>query len=181
MKRTLIVLDFLDELKARDGWISEAHLHSAYYLLQALFENVRDYRFFLYRRNIMAFDLTDDLKGMRADNFIDSRVNEYPLKPALSITASGHRFKRRYESTLDPAMVPLMDFVTSTLENRSHVEGERLALAFYLKNSCPEVDTDSLHRKLMEVIPGLKEEEAQETLREMGVILEESRYIPVPA
>jgi len=77
--------------------------------------------------------------------------------------------------------MPLIDFVASKLENRTHVESERLAVAFYMKNKCPEIDTGSLYRKLMEARPGLKEEEAQHTIREMEVILEDSRYIPVPA
>ena len=181
MKRTLIVLDFLEKLKTREGWSSETQLHTAYFLFQALFENFRDYQFFLFRRCIVSFDLADDLTGMRADSLISATVNEYPLMPALSITASGHRFKATYAGTLDQAMMPLIDFVASKLENRTHVEGERLAVAFYMKNNHPEIDTGSLYRKLMEARPGLKEEEAQETIHEMGVILEESRHIPVPA
>ncbi len=100
LKRTSIILEFLDQLKKYGSWCGETHIQKAMYFLQELGDVPTGFPYVLYKHGPFSFDFRDELTALRADGLLEMTPRPYPYGPSLSVTESGRRLKAHYPKTL---------------------------------------------------------------------------------
>ena len=70
LEKATILLTLIEKLKAKGSWGGETHIQKAAYLLQDILNVDTGFDFILYKHGSYSFELTDELKAMRADGFL---------------------------------------------------------------------------------------------------------------
>lgn len=164
-RRTAIVSALAKSLASRGSWCGETHLQKATFFLERLMGVRLGFDFILYKHGPYSFDFRDHLAAMRADRYLDVRVQPEPYGPSLQPTPRGERLALR-----SPAVArhrAAIDWVAETLGGRRVSELERLATALYFESRMPASTPADRAKQIHELKPHVSYQQALEAVDEV--------------
>lgn len=131
LKRTVIILELVENMEKQGSWCGETHIQKCSYFLQEMMEVPMGFDFILYKHGPFSFDLRDELTAMRADNLLELHVRPYPYGPSLLPGLTAKTIMKSYPKTRAKYKRHI-DFVVKTFALKGVAELERLATAYYV-------------------------------------------------
>jgi len=170
VSKEAIILKLVERLRHHGSWCGETHVQKGTYLLQEMMKVPLGFDFILYKHGPFSFDLKDELTEMRADFLLGWQERPDPYRDSLVVAPLGEGLLemdasevRKYEGQIE--------FIAGIINNKGVKDLEKLATAFYVRNTCGIISLDEQARKLHEFKPHITEEEARQAVREIdGVV-----------
>jgi len=131
LERASILLALVEALRTRGSWTGETHVQKAAYFLQDLLEVPLELGFILYKHGPYSFDLTNELAGMQADDFLAFQPRPFPYGPSYVPGPLSGLLKASYGGVA-VMYARQIQFAAQKLGARSVAELERLATALYV-------------------------------------------------
>jgi uncharacterized protein YwgA len=165
LKRDVILIRLIEALRERGSWCGETHVQKATYFLQEMVGTETGFEFILYKHGPFSFELRDELAAMRADGFVSLRVQDPSYGPSIVPEPAASMLRERFPNTLKKHEERIV-FVADKLGNKSVVQLERLATAFYIsKEMESEADTSKRAQRVHELKPHIPLDEALEAVK----------------
>jgi len=180
LKRDVILIRLIEALRVKGSWCGETHVQKATYFLQSMVGVPTGFEFILYKHGPFSFDLRDELAAMRADGFVSLRVQDPFYGPSIvPEEAAALRLKEQFPKTLRQHESRI-GFVAAKLGDRSVVELERLATAFYIsKEVGPQANANARAQRVNFLKPHVSVEEAVEAVRTVDAWQGEAQGVKV--
>lgn len=170
LKRTALILEFLDELKNNGSWCGETHIQKAMYFLQELGDVPTGFPYVLYKHGPFSFDFRDELTALRADGLLELTPRPYPYGPSLSVTDGGRRLKVHYPKTLGKYQDKI-NFIAQKLGDKGVVDLERLATALFVIKKHAGEDVSALSGTITDLKPHVTPEQARTAVEQVKEML----------
>jgi hypothetical protein len=169
VSKEAIILKLVERLRHHGSWCGETHVQKGTYLLQEMMKVPLGFDFILYKHGPFSFDLKDELTEMRADFLLGWQERPDPYRDSLVVAPLGEGLLemdaseiKKYESHIE--------FIAGIINNKGVKDLEKLATAFYVRNTCGKLTLDEQARKLHEFKPHITEEESRQAVREIDGI-----------
>jgi len=172
LEKDAILLTLIEQLKAQESWCGETHIQKATYLLQDLLKVDTGFDFILYKHGPYSFDLTDELKTMRADSFL-SLESSPPYGPVFKKGEMGDTLLGDYSSII-AKFDKEINFVSNKLGKMRVKELEKLTTAIFIKKEGGKDDQDSLASRINNEKPHISVQEAREAVKDAENLLREA-------
>jgi hypothetical protein len=177
LQSNAVLLSLIDNLQAKGSWCGETHVQKATYFIQELFGVPLGFDFILYKHGPFSFDLNDELTAMQADQLLKVQSKPRPYGPSLVPTEGGERIKKHFAKTLNK-YDQTVQFVTDHFGKRGVAELERLATALYVtQRDNVDGNVESRAKRINELKPHVKIEEAHEAVLMVDEIIEDARGV----
>jgi hypothetical protein len=131
LQRDVLLIRLIELLHQNESWCGETHIQKATYLLQEMVAVPTGFDFILYKHGPFSFDLRDEIAAMRADGLVELKVRGPEYGPSIVPGPGAAALCERFPRTLKEQDVRLQ-FVARNVGNKTVVELERLATAFYV-------------------------------------------------
>lgn len=140
-KRSAIVLSLIETLEARESFCGETHIQKAVYFLQELVSVDTGFEFILYKHGPFSFDLSDELRAMRANKFL-SLVPTPPYGACLMQEDMGNNLRNDYSEFLSNYNRQI-EFVAEKIGNKGVDYLEKLSTALYVTKEKQDDNVES--------------------------------------
>jgi len=140
-KRSAIVLSLIETLEARESFCGETHIQKAVYFLQELVSVDTGFEFILYKHGPFSFDLSDELRAMRANKFL-SLVPTPPYGACLKQEDMGNNLRNDYSEFLSNFNRQI-EFVAEKIGNKRVDYLEKLSTALYVTKEKQDDNVES--------------------------------------
>lgn len=171
LKRDVVILSLIENLKKRGSWCGETHIQKATYFLQELFDLPLEFEFILYKHGPFSFDLSDELTAMRADMLLRIQSQPRPYGPSLVPRNGSESFKQHFPNTLKKYDSNIQ-FVANKFKDRGVSELERLATALYVTREInPKGSSEFRAQCITKLKPHISMEEALAAVKEIDEII----------
>ena len=171
--RWAIVANLVSDLRNNQGWAGETHLQKTVFFLQEMLQVPSGYKFVLYKHGPYSFDLHDDLGRMLTNSIVGLEPRP-PYGPSFGIKDIGIRLMQQ-RTQIVGKFSEQFKFIVDTLGKKDVRELERLGTALLLKQEFPNADQVALAKKIVERKPHVREDLAQEAIREVARIKEQAK------
>lgn len=175
MQRAAVLLMLLDEMKTRGSWCGETHLQKATYFLQELLRVPLGFQFILYKHGPYSFDLNDEITALRADLLLSVKLNP-PYGPSLMPAPGAEAIHERFPRTIREQRGAIQ-FVAERLAKKNVSELEKLATALFVTRNEMAGDAESRARKIHELKPHVRLEEARTAVQIADEIIAAAREL----
>lgn len=173
--REAIILKLVERLRQHGSWCGETHIQKSAYLLQELMIVPLGFDFILYKHGPFSFELKDELTEMRADFLLGWQERPDPYRDSLVVASLGEGLLemdasevRKYEHQIE--------YIARIINNKGVKDLEKLATAYYVRNTCGNIPLNEQVKKLCEFKPHITEEESKQAVSEIdGIVKEVSR------
>ena len=170
MERDAILLKLAERLKAHGSWCGETHIQKATYLLQKLLKVPLGFEFILYKHGPFSFDLKDELTEMRADTLLTWQERPDPYGNSLVVASLGESMLEKKDITLYDKQI---EFVAETVNSQGVKDLEKLATAYYVKNTHGDIPSEKQAEILCEFKPHITIEEARQAISAIEKIIQD--------
>ncbi len=175
LQRAAILTELMDQLHRHGSWCGETHVQKAVYFLQEILGVPTAFEYILYKYGPYSFDLAEDLTALRADYLIEFDHRSPGYGPALVPTRWSSELRSRYPKTLDKYRQAIQS-VAQALGSKDVKELEKLATALYVTRQLGDPsDTESRARRLCELKPHVRLEDARAAVEEFDRIAAEAK------
>ncbi len=172
-----ILTRLVDSLRRHGSWCGETHVQKACYFLQELLGVPLSFEFVLYRHGPFSFDLRNQLTALRADRLLELELQAPPFGPRLVSTAFAARLQQLWPKTLK-GYENKLEFVADCLDSKNVNELERLATAFYVRQSMGSPAPDERRtRELVRLKPHIRLEDARSAVAEVEEIIVKAKAL----
>lgn len=164
-QRQAILLELLDQLRARQSRCGETHLQKAMYFVQQMAGVPAGYEFVLYKHGPFSFDLRDEISAMVGDDTLKVVPQRFPYGPKLEEGSFAPATKLCC-GDLVKQYADQIRIVADKLEGKNVGDLERLATALYAIKECPELHDD--HARAQQITqwkPHLEHDDALKALQ----------------
>lgn len=164
-ERQAILLELLDQLRARHSWCGETHLQKAMYFLQEMAGVPVGYEFVLYKHGPFSFDLRDELSAMVGDDALKVVPQRFPYGPKLEEGSFAPVTKVWCDDTVKK-YADRIRLVADKLGGKNVGDLERLATALYAIKECQELRDDNARaRQITQWKPHVEHDDALKALQ----------------
>jgi uncharacterized protein YwgA len=175
MERDAVLLKLSERLKAHGSWCGETHMQKATYLLQDMLHVPLGFDFILYKHGPFSFELKDEITEMRADTLLTLQEQPAPYGDSLLVAPLGTQMLDCLKSDLSPYEKKI-EYVAKIINNQGVKDLERLATAFYVRNTCGKSSQEEQVNQLRQFKPHITAEEARQAVQAIeGIVQEVSR------
>ena len=168
--RWSILLELISELKNVGSWCGETHIQKSAFFLEEMLGVPLELGFIMYKYGPYSFELSDDLTALRAYNYIDLMPLE-PYGVTYSLKDEENKLKKFYEKDIEEYSEKIFS-IAETFGNRTVVELEKLATAFFVYNNENIEDAEEIAKRLNEIKPHVSIQDAEKAVEEMLEIRE---------
>ncbi|SHF13520.1 hypothetical protein SAMN02745206_01414 [Desulfacinum infernum DSM 9756] len=176
LKRAALITRLLQNLRDKGSWCGETHAQKAAFFAQHLMEVPLEFDFILYKHGPFSFDLRDELTSLRADGLIQL-VPRWPYGPTIKPTDLAEKLQNNYTKTLKQHEKKIA-FVADKLGAKGVADLERLATALYVtKQKRTDEQPEKRAKKLSELKPHIRIDQAQAAIDELDQIIKEAQEI----
>lgn len=172
MERDAILLKLVERLKIHGSWCGETHIQKSTYLLQELFHVPLGFDFILYKHGPFSFELKNEIAEMRADTLLTWQERPAPYGDSLMVAHLGHQMLDCLKSDITPYEKQI-EYIATTINNRGVKDLERLATAFYVRNSCGMTSLEDQAEQIRQFKPHVTADEAKQAVQEIDRIVRE--------
>jgi len=170
-QRYSIILKIIEKLGKKESWCGDTHIQKTLYFLQEATNVNTGYRFILYKHGLYSFDLSDDLRSMRADRYLDLEPTP-PYGGCYTAEKRGKYLKEYYADFINQ-FEHKIEFVVENIGNLRVVELEKLSTALYVTIERPRLSVESRANYMNELKPHIPVSEARESILRIDTMLEE--------
>lgn len=163
--RWSILLELISELKNAGSWCGETHIQKSAFFLEEMLGVPLDLGFIMYKYGPYSFELNDDLTALRAYNYISLTPQE-PYGVAYSLHDEENKLKKFYEKDIEEFSEKI-SAVAETFGNKTVVELEKLATAFFIFNNENIEDPEEIAERLNEIKSHVSVKDAEKAAEEM--------------
>lgn len=175
LQRAAVLLELTDRLSAGGSWCGETHIQKATYFLQELTKVPSNFDFILYKHGPFSFGLRDELTAMRADGFLQLRLQP-PYGPSLVTTEIGRELKDEHPRTLEEHRRAIR-FVAEQLATRNVSELERLATALFVTLEGAPKSAEERAEEINDLKPHIDLESAEAAVDEVEEMIGAARSL----
>jgi uncharacterized protein YwgA len=168
-QRYSIILRVIDKLRIKESWCGETHIQKAIYFLQEVTEVNTGYDFILYKHGPYSFDLSDELRSMRADKYLDLEPTP-PYGGCFTAEKRGTYLKENYMDHINQ-FENQIDFVADTIGNLRVVDLEKLSTALYITKEKQNLSVQARANYMNRLKPHISIGEARDFIQRIGAIL----------
>jgi len=168
-KRYSLIIRIIEKLVKKESWCGDTHIQKAIYLLQEITNVNPEYRFILYKHGPYSFDLSDDLRSMRADGYLDLEPT-YPYGGCYTIRKRGNYLREYYRDYLNKNEDQI-DLITETIGNLTVVNLEKLSTALYVTKEKRDSSVVRRAAYLNRLKPHVKVKEAERFIKKVDTLL----------
>jgi uncharacterized protein YwgA len=162
--RWSILLELISELKNAGSWCGETHIQKSAFFLEEMLDVPLDLGFIMYKYGPYSFELSDDLTALRAYNYINLMPQPYGV--TYSLQNEENKLKKFYEKEIEKYLDQISS-VAETFGNKTVVELEKLATAFFIYNNENIEDAEEIAKRLNEIKPHVSIQDAERAVGEM--------------
>ena len=163
--RWSILLELISELKNAGSWCGETHIQKSAFFLEEMLGVPLDLGFMMYKYGPYSFDLNDDLTALRAYNYV-SLEPQPPYGVTYSLKDEENKLKKFYEDDIEEYSKKISS-VAETFGNKTVVELEKLATAFFIYEKEDIKDVNSIAKRLNEIKPHVTIQDAETAAEKM--------------
>lgn len=176
-RRQAVVLSLIEKMDLYGSWCGETHIQKSLYFLQEMLGVPTSYDFILYKHGPFSFDLRDELNVMQANLIIELHSKPYPYGPSHLPGDAAEKLKEIYPKTTRKYERHI-DFIAKKLALLHVADLERLATALYVTlGEGREKTIQYRARRIHELKPHVKIDEAMRAVEEVDSLLKESEEI----
>ena len=168
--RWSILLELISELKNAGSWCGETHIQKSAFFLEEMLDVPLELDFIMYKYGPYSFELNDDLTALRAYNYV-SLEPQPPYGVTYSLKDEENKLKKFYEDDIEEYSEKISS-VAETFGNKTVVELEKLATAFFIYNNENIEDAEEIAKRLNEIKPHVSIQDAEDAAKEMLEIKE---------
>jgi uncharacterized protein YwgA len=128
--------------------------------------------FILYKHGPFSFELKDEIAEMRADKLLALQEQPAPYGDTLIVAPLGEQMLDCLKSDLSPYEKQI-EYVAKIINNQGVKDLERLATAFYVRNTCGMISYDEQIKHLCLLKPHITVEEARQAVQTIDKIVKE--------
>jgi len=174
-KRSAIILSLIEKLEARESFCGETHIQKGVYFLQELVSVDSGFGFILYKHGPFSFDLSDELRAMRANKFL-SLVPTPPYGACLMQEDMSNNLRNDYSEFLS-GYDRQIEFVVEEIGNKGVVYLEKLSTALYVTKERQDDNVESRGTYMHTLKPHITVLEAHKFLKIVDDLLIASNNI----
>lgn len=160
-----LTLELALELREKGSWCGETHLQKSMFFLENLANAPAGLDFVLYKHGPYSFVFHDMLMEMRTAGFLEYQLQP-PYGPRIKPTEKGISLTQKCAKGISPWSTAISS-VAACLGGKNVVELEKLGTALLLLREYPNKDSQYRAKKLHEVKPHVREEDALKATREL--------------
>ncbi len=175
LEQAATMLSLIEKLKASGSWGGETHIQKATYLLQEVLGVDMGFEFILYKHGPYSFELSDELKSMRADGFL-ALAQTPPYGATLKKGEMGEVLLEDYGKIVSK-QEGTINFIANHLGNMGVLKLEKLTTAVFIKKEKSEADDVVLAECINEEKPHISIEEASQAIKEAEKLMVEAKKI----
>ena len=172
MERDALLLKLVEKLKAHGSWCGETHVQKATYLLQTLLKVPLGFDFILYKHGPFSFELKDELTELRADTLLAWQERPDPYGNSLMVAPLGEHLVEGLKEEITPYDKQI-EFVASIVNTQGVKELEKLATAYYVKNTCGNNSYEEQVKILCQLKPHITIDEARQAVIAIDEIIQD--------
>jgi hypothetical protein len=174
MEKDAVLLKLAERLKAHGSWCGETHIQKSTYLLQEMLHVPLGFEFILYKHGPFSFELKDEIAEMRADTLLTWQEQPDPYGDSLIVASLGTQMLDSLKEEISPYDAQI-EFVAKIINNRGVKDLEKLATAFYVRNTCGEISPEEQVKKLCQFKPHISSDDARLAVQEIDRIISNAR------
>lgn len=164
-EKQAILLELLDQLRARHSWCGETHLQKAVYFLQQMAAVPIGYEFVLYKHGPFSFELKDEISAMVGDDTLKVVPQRFPYGPKLEEGSFAPVTKVQCDDAVKNYSEQIRQ-VSEKLGGKNVGDLERLATALYAIKECSELaDDNSRAKQITQWKPHVEHDDALKALQ----------------
>ena len=164
-ERWAILLELIKELNDKDSWCGETHIQKSVFFLQELKNIPLNYDFIIYKYGPFSFELSDEITALRAFDFIEVEAVP-PYGVTISIKANKNQLGKLYSEDVKKYKKDI-EFIASQFGNKSVVQLEKLATAYYLFKIESLKEKDEIVQRLRVIKPHISVKDAEIAVTEV--------------
>lgn len=167
LQKVVVLLDLIENLRAKGSWCGETHIQKSVYFLQTIFNVPLNYEYVLYKYGPFSFDLSDELAKIRADGLLKI-VPTAPFGVTFQVEEGSNQLRQKFPLT-SKKFIPAIESLTNEIGTKCVKELERLTTIHYLgARNGEKVSSVELIQELVGLKPHISEPEAEEALRALA-------------
>lgn len=175
VKRYVVLLSLLEAMNNQESWSGETHLQKSVYFLQDMLGVPLNFEYILYKHGPFSFELRDELATMRAHLLVTLEGKD-PYGPSFCPGPSSQALKDRFGKVWDE-YGKQKQFVAERVSKQDVTSLERLATGLYVTGEMPGSDVQSRARRITELKPHVRFDQAQTAIEEVDKLSEDCRSI----
>ena len=172
MEKDAVLLKLTERLRGHGSWCGETHMQKATYLLQDMLHVPMGFDFILYKHGPFSFELKDEITEMRADTLLTWQEQPAPYGESLLVAPLGRQMLESHKSDIT-LYEKQIEYVAKIINNQGVKDLERLATAFYVRNTCGKISLEEQVNQLRQFKPHITEEEARQAVQEIDKIVQD--------
>jgi uncharacterized protein YwgA len=163
--RWSIILELISNLKDIGSWCGETHIQKCTFFLEEMLGVPLELDFIMYKYGPYSFDLSDDLTAMRAYNYIDL-IPQDPYGVSYCLVDEVNKLKKFYPNDVEEYSEKI-SIVAEYFGNKTVVELEKLATAFFIHNNKGLNTINEIAASLHEIKPHVSYKDAEKAVEEI--------------
>ncbi len=163
--RWSILLELISELKNSGSWCGETHIQKSTFFLEEMLGVPLELDFIMYKYGPYSFELSDDLTALRAYHYLYLTTLE-PYGVTYSLKDGENKLKKFYQKNIEEYAHKIV-FAANNFGNKTVVELEKLATAFYIHKKEDINKISLIAKRLNEKKPHVNIQDAEIAAKEM--------------
>jgi len=171
-----LIFHLISSLKKNGSWCGETHIQKAIYFIQEMMGVPIGFNYTIYKHGPFSFDLSDELRDLRADLLLEWEVRPDPYGNSLKLTPISEEILEKIPQTIS-RYGPAISFIAEEFGSKGVKDLEKISTALYVTMNPAENGSCSRTQRIHELKPHISVTEAESALRYVDEMIDKSRAV----
>ncbi|MDG6250260.1 hypothetical protein, partial [Methanocalculus sp.] len=171
-----LIFHLISSLKKNGSWCGETHIQKAIYFIQEMMGVPLGFDYTIYKHGPFSFDLSDELRDLRADSLLEWEVRPEPYGNSLKLAPMSLEIVKKIPQTIS-RYGPAISFIAEEFGSKGVKDLEKISTALYVTMNPAENGSYSRAQRIHELKPHISVTEAESALNDIDEMMKKSRSI----